>query len=131
MASEYEKQRKIWYRKLKATKSQEYPEGFKDIELPDGRFKGLSTEFSRDRATYQYGGLEAKAEYHRLANWFLHEHKFETTLEQVVWEYHVNGLSLRDISITLKKARIKAGKKDFIREILLKLRALMIKKYIK
>jgi len=119
----YEALRKIWYKKLSKS-------GFNDIEMPDGRFKGLSTEFTRDRAVYQYGGLEAKAEYHRLASWLLHEHEFESTIEHVIWEYHVNGLSIRDITQTLKKAKIKKTNRDFVHKVLQKLKQIMLDKYV-
>lgn len=99
--------------------------------MPDGDLKGRSTEFSRDRATYQYGGLEAKGEYNRLANFFLQEHEFASRLEKTIWEYHVNGLSIRNISTVLKKAKVRVTNRDFIHQIIKRLKQQMIAKYVK
>lgn len=123
-STSYSALKKIWYAKLKKS-------GFNDIEMPDGDLKGRSTEFSRDRATYQYGGLEAKGEYNRLANFFLQEHEFASRLEKTIWEYHVNGLSIRNISTVLKKAKVRVTNRDFIHQIIKRLKQQMIAKYVK
>jgi IS30 family transposase len=86
------RQQKIWYAKLKK-------EGFKDIEYADGSLKG----HAKKRSFVQQ---QATQEYYYLCYHFLHEYKFDSELERIIWEYHTNGLSARDIAVTLKKAKI-------------------------
>lgn len=131
----YKTLRKQWYAKLKTAKfadliTEENPKGnFKDIELPDGKFAGWN-RFARDRAVHQHGGFESKAEYARLAGWFLNDYEFETHVDRIIWEYHMNGLSIRDITETLRKAKIKSTNRDYVHKALNRLQQAMIDKYV-
>lgn len=102
-----------WYKKLETDAKKNPTEGFVDIER-HGKYEGMlkmySTEFfSPDYAPEVY---DAKQEYYILATNFLEEYKFETKREQVIWEYHSLGISMRDISKLLKKIRVKMGKTE-------------------
>ena len=123
--SQFKKLKDTWYKKLKKS-------GFVDIEKNEyGDLKESSAIFANTKAS----GVEKpliyntyKEEYYRLANQFLNEHAFETSRERAIWEYHANGMSIRDIVKTLKKVRIKAYKHG-VWGIIVKLRILMKQKY--
>jgi hypothetical protein len=46
---------------------------------------------------------EAKSTYYRLAEHFLNDYKFPNQLQRIIWEYHSQGISLRDIVTILAK----------------------------
>ena len=96
--TEYEKQREIWYKKLKKS-------GFEDIEQDDFNLKTNSSVFFKN---HTFEVWTAKATYYQMASNFLEEYKFNSRIEKVIWEYHSNGISFRDISKLLKKAKIKS-----------------------
>lgn len=90
---------KEWYKKLK-------DDGFTDIENDEDHLKFYNSQFAAqfvERDSYVW---EAKAEYYRMAEHFLHEYEFESELEKVIWEYHANALSYRDIAKVLKKLKL-------------------------
>lgn len=97
-AEELAELKKIWYARLKA-------EGFVDIESTKGIIKNPFTE-RIDRNGYSSIYRFAKAEYYRLAERFLNEYEFKTPLDKVMWEYHTNAISYRNIGITLDKVGI-------------------------
>lgn len=105
--TEYEKLRRTWYAKLKKA-------GFKDIEdinAPDLRLTN-SDAFSKSNKYGQHTPewRQSKEDYYRLAEYFLNHYKFESHLERIIWEYHVNAMSRQDIAATLRKMRlIKTG----------------------
>ena len=83
---------KLWDKKLAAS-------GFEDIEQRDGNLKTWASLFTRG-ATADVT-VEAKQEYFRAAGHFLHRHRF-TAFEKKVWALHAEGLSVRNVVISLK-----------------------------
>lgn len=80
--------------------------GFEDIESDEETLKIYSTVmFSRARSKVNNGGFEAKAQYYQMATSFLEEYKFDSRLDKIIWEYHAEGLSVRDIANTLNKVK--------------------------
>jgi len=97
---DFKELQKHWYKKLKDS-------GFEDVEkdeyflIRDARSKRI---FRSDRSIEYY---ESVIEYYQLAENFLHDFKFKTEREKIIWEYHANGISMRDIVIIMQKAGIK------------------------
>lgn len=118
-----EKLQKVWNAKLKES-------GFKDIEYGDNQLREPSTRFIRDRALNSIEG-RAKREYYQLAEYFLNEHKFSSNLERVIWEYHTNAISIRNIVKLLREAKVLDSNRNAIWTILNRLETLMKKKYLK
>lgn len=75
-----------WSKKLEKS-------GFEDIEYPNGTLKLWTSYFFKTR--YKENVYEAKEEYYRLANQFLHDYKFKTALDKKIWKYHASGMSQR------------------------------------
>lgn len=95
--TKYEKLRNIWYKKLK-------DDGFNDIEHRDDSLK----RWTEDLVSY-YDNIDlwrAKETYYQLSDKFLSEHEFKNNLEKTIWEYHANGISVREIAETLKKLKV-------------------------
>lgn len=113
-----------WYKKLA-------DKGFDDIEYnlrPD--YKSLTKTGLRPEDTIAVI-RESKEEYYRMAYHFLNEHEFDSRLEQIIWEYHAEGISVRDIAELLKKARVrKKLKKTQVWAIVSKLEAKMKLRYM-
>ncbi len=87
-----------WYKKLKDS-------GFKDVEVGFGPYTSKPLVV---KVGHRDGGpWEPKAEYYRLALHFLNEWSFKNRLEETIWAYHTEGLSVRNIVITLNKVRRK------------------------
>lgn len=89
-----------WYGKLKK-------EGFEDAEIDEDNLKLWSTRFFARHSIEQ---IQAKQAYYQMAENFLNDYKFETKRERIIWEYHSNGISVRDIVLVLRKVRIKTGR---------------------
>lgn len=87
---------KIWYKKLEKS-------GFEDIEQDDDNLKVWSSVFFLRNSPEQ---IQAKQAYYQMATNFLEEHKFKTRREEIIWTYHSEGISYRDISKLLKRVRI-------------------------
>lgn len=107
-AQELRELKKIWYAKLKedyVDKDGTTVKGFVDIESKTGIIANYFTD-RRDRNGLSDIYRFAKAEYYRLAERFLNEYEFENQLDKIMWEYHVNAISYRDIAITLDKLAI-------------------------
>ena len=85
-----------WYKKIEKA-------GFVDIEKGFGSYELVSAPNYQRDPIY----LQSKMDYYRMATNFLHDYEFESKLEQTIWEYHAEGISIRDIVNTLKKVRIK------------------------
>lgn len=119
-SKEFKKLQKTWYAKLKKN-------GFEDAETDEDHLKVWSTRWARERYVAE---AESRAAYYELANKFLQEHKFSSNLQKVIWEYHSKGVSYRDISKTLKKARIKKISYTIVWKIIKELRATMQAKYV-
>lgn len=86
-----------WDKKLKDS-------GFNDIEDSKGRLKTWSTYFQQPNVTVE--GVLANQEYYNLAGKFLHDFHFDKEIHKVIWEYHANGMSIRDIVRTLGRAKV-------------------------
>lgn len=114
------KTQKLWAKKLKDS-------GFVDIEYPGGTLRSTSPQSFKNKSLIAF---ETTREYYILAEHFLHEYQFKTELERVIWEYHANGLSVRDISDTLKKVKISKLKRTAVWEILKRLDAELRTRYI-
>lgn len=111
-----------WYKKAKAA-------GFEDIEGSESYLKIYSTRLFH-RHDRDAGKIQAKAEYYRLATHFLHDHKFESERDKLIWEYHSNGLSAKDISEILKKVKVSNIKRSAITNVITKLSDAMKRRYL-
>jgi hypothetical protein len=140
MSDDYEKLKKKWYAKLAKTKDKN-GETFEDIEKNEYDFKPhqSSAIFTRTSGRSQSSltpvAMEAKRDYYIMAEHFLNEHEFESRIERIIWEYHSNAISIRDIVKILNKVNSKRayGNKiyrDRVWNIINKLEALMFKKYL-
>jgi hypothetical protein len=120
----YEQLRKKWYAKLKCS-------GFEDAETMIGELKRYSSTLiaNKNKVLFQNGGWKAKEEYYRLASQFLNDHTFKAKLDQVIWEYHTNGISFKNIAMLLNKTRTKQTNRTSIWAIVRQLRAEMFNKY--
>lgn len=97
-----------WYKKLKQ-------EGFEDIERAGGALK--TDPMQNIKTFYDQGSFEAKQSYHSSVGYFLHHHKFTSEKERLIWEYHSNGVSIRDTVEFLRKKGFKTYKRQ-VHEIL-------------
>lgn len=117
--SDYDKLRAVWYKKLK-------DDGFEDIESDDHNLKVWSSKFARKKTLVSW---QAKAAYYYMAENFLRDYKFVSNREKVIWEYHANALSIREITRLLKKVRIKTSRMAVWR-IVIRLEKIMKKMYM-
>lgn len=123
-SSELKKLQKVWYDKLKK-------DGFEDIERDENRLKVYSSyRFGKKRGMIQAGGYESKTEYYRLAGWFLHEHKFKSKVEKLIWQLHSEGKSGQVIAEILKKKKLKNIGRKTVWVIVNELETLMKQKYL-
>jgi len=53
-----------------------------------------------------------------MARQFLNNYAFKTKKEEIIWEYHANGLSARKIAAIFKKARLTPTSKSQMWRIL-------------
>lgn len=120
--AEFQKLKTKWYGKLKKS-------GFEDIESDEDNLKVWSSIFYLRRSNISW---EAKASYYQMASNFLEEYKFTSNIEKIIWEYHSNGIGVRDISKLLKKAKIKSVKtaRTSVWLIIKKLRSSMYQMYL-
>jgi len=120
----YSQLRKIWYGKLKK-------EGFDDIETTQGYLKDYSSRVMRKNDHENLlDSWPSKIAYYDMCTTFLNEHKFEAKLDQVIWEYHTNGISNRNIAKLLKKVKIYTNYES-IRLIVKRLQTIMKQRYLK
>lgn len=119
--SSYEELRDVWYDKLSK-------DDFEDIESNE--------EFLKTWHSFKFASPESKryqfenAEYFRLAELFLQEHQFKSSLEKTIWSYHTNGLTIREIAAILEKAKVKKSKKDKVNYIIKRLVKIMKDLYL-
>lgn len=107
-----------WAEKLKKS-------GFEDIEQDEFYFKtGSKGVIDPRRVTW-----ESQAEYYQLSRYFLNDYTFQSERELIVWEYHTNGISIRDIAETLKKVGVKKFGRKPVREMIKRLENIMKKMY--
>lgn len=121
-SSDFKKLKAKWYAKLKKA-------GFEDQELNENDLHENSMRFSLQ---HDYNAVlwEAKQAYYIMAEHFLNEYKFATEIEKVIWEYHTNALSVRDIATTLKSAGVKRFAKNKVHSIVYRLAQIMKSKYM-
>ena len=93
---DYKTQKEIWYKKLEES-------GFKDIEDDKGQLKRTSTSRNIPLVAWT-----AKLDYFQMATNFLEDYKFNSEIERLIWEYHSEGLSVREISDILTKANVQS-----------------------
>lgn len=127
--AEYEKLRDKWYTKLEKVKDDVYPDGFVDIERDEDTLKVWSSDKFSSKRLVQNGSWQAKATYHSMAERYLSEYPFETRREQIIWEYHTNAVSVRDIVKLLNKVRIRM-KRTSVWEIIKKHKNKMFEMYM-
>ena len=119
--TEYEKLRAIWYKKLEK-------EGFVDIETDENNLKSWSAKFASKRSQDLW---QAKEAYYYMATNFLNDYKFESSFEKIVWEYHTNAISIRDIvKLLRKKTKVTPINRTFIWSIVNRLETTMKKMYL-
>lgn len=120
--ADFKKLKDKWYKKLEKS-------GFEDVESDEYNLKSWSSVLFLRKTPESW---EAKATYYQMASNFLEEYKFDSNIEKTIWEYHSNGLSARNTSVLLKKARVKsiATSKSKISEIVYKLKMKMYEMYI-
>lgn len=116
----YLAQREVWYKKLKRS-------GFEDIEMNETQLKRYSTDFNTVTVVRTY---EAKTEYYSMARRFLNSFQFETPRERIIWEYHSNAISCRNIAKILNKISRKKTNKDLVNIIIKRLTKEMKKLYL-
>jgi hypothetical protein len=117
--TEYEKLRDVWYAKLAKS-------GFVDAEQDEEYLKqGSSARAYLQRPTWRH-----QVEYYQMATDMLNTYKFASKVEQVIWEYHANGISTRDIATTLNKVRKKKILRMTVWRIVRRLEIEMKKLYV-
>lgn len=95
---------KAKFNRLKAEWDKKLAEaGFDDIEYKDGSIRSgaLRSTSAKDPIL-----REAAQEYYYMACHFLNEYTFASELERIIWEYHSEGLSVRDICKILKDTKV-------------------------
>lgn len=95
-SDDYKKLREEWYAKLALA-------GFKDIEQDDDKLKAWhSMRFlGYNRANVQ--NQDATRDYYYHAYQFLNSNRFRRKIHKLIWEQHVEGVSIRDIVELLTK----------------------------
>ena len=104
-----EELKKIWERKLKKS-------GFEDIETKNGTLANTTHSggnLDKRRVTWQ-----SQEEYYRLARYFLNDYMFKKPVHRVIWEYHSEGISVRDIVKLLNKVRRKKTDRQTVWELI-------------
>lgn len=120
--TELERLTEVWYAKLKTAKSEEYPNGFKDIEIYKSFGASDVPRSIKLRAAWENQIVQ---DYYCMAQHFLNEYEFDSELEKVMWEYHTNGISIRNIVKLLKKARIRKHNRISVWKIVKRLENIM------
>lgn len=107
-----------WYAKLKKS-------GFEDAEKNEYSLYSSSDRFLDPRRIQKKAYNE---DYYALCQQFLTDYKFDSKIEEVIWEYHTNGLTVREIADTLRKVKnFKAKSK--IHRIVQRLQQIMKRMY--
>lgn len=119
----YQTLKTVWYAKLKKS-------GFEDVEKDEYRLKQYAAKFNAQDPGIQYG-WNFKQEYYSMAREFLNHYKFQTTIDKVIWEYHTEGISCRNISKLLKKVKTLVNPdRNYVFRIISKLKTDMKKAYL-
>jgi hypothetical protein len=118
--SNFSQVQKKWYKKLK-------DEGFKDIEYHDQSLKKETQSKNSIRDPIKRAAVE---EYYYLAYHFLNDGNFETELDRIIWVYHTEGISVRNISKLLAETKVAKMAKTQVGQAIKRLEARMRKKYV-
>lgn len=114
--TDYDQVRAVWYEKLRQ-------DGFVDIEQDENNLRVWSTEFTKSKFLNNW---REKEEYYYIATTFLNDYSFETELDRVIWEYHTNAISVRNIADTLNKTGIVQTDRNEIQRTITRLRTIMM-----
>lgn len=118
---EFQELQDKWYGKLEKS-------GFQDIESDENHLKFYSSQFA---AQFRDGAWQAKAAYYQMASNFLEEYKFDTKRDRIIWEYHSNALSYRDIAKILNKLKTtRTASRTSVYNVLKRLRIKMFDMYM-
>jgi hypothetical protein len=98
-SSDFKKLQKTWYKKLAKS-------GFQDIEEDEVNLYKYS---NLDSVSYL---LPANETYYRLAGHFLHDYKFKDIHEKMIWKYHSEGFTYRELPEKVKKV-INMGRRKY------------------
>lgn len=112
--SEFKALQKQWYARLKE-------EDFQDAENAKGHLRKESSHFTKKEIVAKF---ESTRTYFYNTTQFLNYHEFANEYEKVVWDYHSNGMSSREIATTLRKAGLKSNY-DKVQHIIRRLRRVM------
>lgn len=121
---DYNKLKKEWYKRLENS-------GFQDIEQDEDNLKSWSVSKGvRNRnngasAQQVLENREARETYYRLAGQFLHDYRFTSRTDRLIWEKHSDGESIRDIVKILALHGIKTTKNP-VNEVIKTLRDIML-----
>lgn len=110
---------KKWTKRLEAS-------GFKDIEHNEDTLTAYSTKFL-NHPSYVW---DLKSAYYSMCESFLQSYQFATPREQVVWEYHTNGLGTRAIAKIFNAVRKKKVTHVTIWRIVSRLETVMKETYL-
>ncbi len=111
----------LWYKKLEAT-------GFKDCEKNGSLKWSSNSQFTQSYKNNGIDGQESILNYHRVAGFFLHEHKFDNETDRFTWEQHCEAVPMRTISKNLKDKGIRIATTQ-VKEIVHRLRKQMFLVY--
>lgn len=120
-SKEFKRLKKLWYAKLEKS-------GFEDIESDEDNLKVWSSRWARKRYV---ADAASRAEYYNMATRFLIDYNFDDEIDRIIWEYHSNSISYRDIAKLLKKAKVADLQKTTIYRKVKILAAIMLKTYVK
>jgi len=112
---------KIWYKKLKES-------GFQDAEKNEIYLKRDATWAQFNTPTVEV--WQAKQDYYLYANQFANEYKFRNEKEAMIWTYHANGMTIRDIVKVLTDAKVKAVSRTVVWATVNRLRERMKDRYL-
>lgn len=121
-SKEFQKLQTEWYKKLKKS-------GFDDIEETEDLLKWSAPKnliHIRNRDKQHL--FTIREDYYRLAGYFLHDYGFTKESDRLVWEQHVEGTSIRDISKYLKIKKVRMAPTQ-VKETIHRLRNVMFSKY--
>ena len=112
---------KQWYKKLK-------DEGFQDIEASNAEMfprpgRSHVSDDSPDK-------ILAIMEYYSMARSFLIDHEFKSEKHKTIWEYHSEGMSVREISLVMKPLELPGTDKSTIHQTIKSLEKLMKARYL-
>jgi len=91
--TEFKKLQEDWYKKLEDS-------GFQDIET---RYLTSWPNSSDFYSTLDPEEMQARAAYYDMATRLSNDFTWKSELEHTIWDYHTNGMSMRDIVRTLNK----------------------------